>query len=71
MTDKEKLEKVLEFVTNMENRFYEPIEAGKYEPGSFGAMQCLFQATSFQKVRYFIEGLDEEHGYIKTDDRRN
>lgn len=61
MTDKEKLGKVLTFVTNMENRFYEPIESGKYETGSFGAMQCLFQATSFQKVRYFIEELMEEN----------
>ena len=29
MSDKEKLEKVLEFVTHMENRFYKPIEEGK------------------------------------------
>ena len=60
MTDKEKLGKVLTFVTNMENRFYEPIESGRYETGSFG-VQCLFQAISFQKVRYFIEELMEEN----------
>lgn len=35
MTDREKLEKVLEFVTKNEDRFYNPIEEGKYEPGSF------------------------------------
>lgn len=47
MSDKEKLEKVLEFVTYMENRFYKPIEEGKYEVGSLAAMQCTFQASSF------------------------
>lgn len=61
MSDKEKLDKVLEFVTHMENRFYEPIEEGKYEVGSLAAMQCIFQASSFQRVRYFIEGLMEEN----------
>lgn len=61
MTDKEKLEKVLEFVTYMENKFYEPIEEGKYEVGSLAAMQCNFQASSFQRVRYFIEELMEEN----------
>jgi hypothetical protein len=45
----------------MENRFYEPIEEGKYEVGSLAAMQCSFQAFSFQHVRYFIEGLMEEN----------
>lgn len=59
MTDREKLEKVLEFVTKNEDRFYNPIEEGKYEPGSLASMQCLFQASSFQKVRYFIESLLE------------
>lgn len=61
MSDKEKLEKVLEFVTHMENRFYKPIEEGKYEVGSLGALQCTFQASSFQRVRYFIEELMEEN----------
>ena len=61
MSDKEKLEKVLEFVTHMENRFYKPIEKGKYEVGSLAALQCTFQASSFQRVRYFIEGLMEEN----------
>lgn len=61
MSDKEKLEKVLEFVTHMENRFYKPIEEGKYEVGSLAALQCTFQAFSFQHVRYFIEGLMEEN----------
>ena len=60
MTDREKLEKVLEFVMNMEDKFYAPIEDGKHEPGSLAAMQCMFQASSFQRVRYFIEGLMEE-----------
>ena len=61
MSDKEKLEKVLEFVTHMENRFYKPIEEGKYEVGSLAALQCTFQASSFRHVRYFIEGLMEEN----------
>ena len=59
MTDREKLEKVLEFVTQMEDKFYKPIEEGKYEPSSLASMQCLFQASSFQRVRYFIESLLE------------
>lgn len=59
MTDREKLEKVLEYVTQMEDKFYKPIEDGKYEPGSFGAMQCMFQAASFQETRYFIENFME------------
>lgn len=29
MTDREKLEKVLEYVTKRENMFYKPIEDGK------------------------------------------
>lgn len=59
MTDREKLEKVLEFATQMEDKFYKPIEDGKYEPGSLSAMQCMFQASSFQQIRYFIENLME------------
>ena len=59
MSDREKLEKVLEFVTKMENKSYEPIESGKCIIGSTAYMQCLFQATSFQKVRYFVEELLE------------
>lgn len=59
MTDREKLEKVLEFVTKKEDKFYKPIEDGKCEPGSLGAMQCMFQAASFQETRYFVESLLE------------
>lgn len=60
MTDKEKLEKVYEFVRQQEDFFYKPIEEGKYELGSAANIQCMFQATSFKKARYFIEGLMEE-----------
>lgn len=60
MTDKEKLEKVYDFVKTQEDLFYKPIEEEKYEIGSMANMQCMFQATSFQKVRYFIEDLMEE-----------
>lgn len=60
MSDKEKLEKVYDFVKSQEDYFYKPIEDGKHEPGSIAAMQCVFQASSFQKVRYFIENLMEE-----------
>ena len=60
MTDKEKLEKVCQFVKQQEDYFYKPIEEGKYEIGSMANMQCMFQASSFQKVRYFLEGLMEE-----------
>ena len=34
MTDREKLEKLLEFVKKKEDEFYKPIEDGKCEPGS-------------------------------------
>lgn len=57
MTDKEKLQKVYEYVQSQEDRFYKPIEDGKYEMGSLANMQCMFQASSFQRVRYFIEDL--------------
>lgn len=60
MTDKEKLDKVYDFVKHKEDLFYKPIEEGKYEAGSIGAMQCMFHASSFQQVRYLIEGLMEE-----------
>ena len=60
MTDREKLEKVYEFVKAKENFFYKPIEEGKYELGSMANMQCMFQATSFQQVRYFLEDLMED-----------
>ena len=59
MTGREKLEKLLEFVKKKEDEFYKPIEDGKCEPGSLGAMECMFQAASFQTVRYFVEGLLE------------
>lgn len=57
MTDKEKLEKIYDFVQSQEDFFYDKIV--EYEVGSVGNMQCMFQATSFQKVRYFIEDLME------------
>lgn len=60
MTDKEKLEKVYKYVSDMESLFYKPIEEGKYEVGSVANLQCMFQAASFQRVRYFIEELMEE-----------
>ena len=45
MTDKEKLKKILEYVTVKENYFYKPIEEEKYELGSLPNMQCMFQAS--------------------------
>lgn len=59
MTDKEKLEKVYEYVKAREDFFYKPIEEEKYELGSVGNMQCMFQASSFQEIRYFLEDLME------------
>lgn len=60
MSDKEKLEKVLEYVTVKENYFYKPIEEEKYKLGSIANMQCMFLASSYQDIRYFIENLMEE-----------
>ena len=61
MSDKEKIEKIYEFVKSQEDYFYKPIEDGKYELGSMANMQCMFSATAFQKVRYFIEDVMEEN----------
>ena len=36
------------------------IEEGRYESDSIANLQCMFQAASFQRVRYFIEELMEE-----------
>lgn len=59
MTDREKLKKVLEYVIQRGDKFYKPVEDGKYEPGTLDAMQCMFQAASFLEMRYFIENLLE------------
>ena len=61
MSDKEKIEKIYEFAKAQEDYFYKPIEDGKYELGSMANMQCMFSATAFQKVRYFIEDVMEEN----------
>ena len=61
MSDKEKIEKIYEFVKEQEDYFYKPIEDGKYELGSMANMQCMFSATAFQKVRYFIEDVMEKN----------
>ena len=61
MRDKEKIEKIYEFVKTQEDYFYKPIEDGKYELGSMANIQCMFSATAFQKVRYFIEDVMEEN----------
>lgn len=60
MTDREKLEKVYEFVKAREDLFYKPIEEGKCEVGSMTYMQCTFQAASFQQIRYLLEDLMED-----------
>lgn len=60
MTDKEKLERLYKYVQAREDFFYKPIEEGKYELGSLSNMQCMFQASSFQEMRYYIEDLMEE-----------
>jgi len=57
MSDKEKLNKVLEYVTAKENYFYKPIENGEHELGSNKNIQCMLQAASYQDIRYFIEDL--------------
>ena len=55
MTDREKLEKVYEFVKVREDLFYKPIEEEKYKVGSMEHMQCVFKAYAFQQVRYLLE----------------
>lgn len=59
MTDREKLEKVYEFVKAQEDFYYKPIKEGEYKFGSMENTQCMFQAISFQKIRYFLEDLME------------
>lgn len=59
MTDREKLEKILEFVTEKEDKFYKPIEDGKYEPGSLGAINYFYmQKISIQKILIEITNLN-------------
>lgn len=58
MTDRERLEKILDYVRKREDFFYDGLV--KHDPGSFAAMQCTFQASSFQEVRYLIEDMLEE-----------
>jgi hypothetical protein len=60
MTDKEKLDKIYQYVKMREDFFYKPIEECKYTLGSMQYMQCLFQSSSFQETRYFIEDLMED-----------
>lgn len=60
MLNKEKLDKIHQYVKNKEDFFYKHIEEGKYELGSMAYMQCMFQATAYQDVGYFIESLIED-----------
>lgn len=55
MTDKEKIEKIYDFVKSQEDLFYKPLEDGKYEPGSFAAFNTMAQAAAYHKIRCFIE----------------
>lgn len=54
---KEKIKKFFQENQNVKERA--EILKNAYEPGSLGAMQCMFQAASFQEARYFIENLLE------------
>ena len=58
MTDREKLEKIYEFVKQQEDYFYDRID--KHEIMSVPYFQCLSNATQSQKIRYFIDELMEK-----------
>ena len=60
MTDKEKLEKVYDYVQSKEDTLYNKIGEEGCEVGSMGAWQCMCQATAFQEIRYLIEDLMEK-----------
>lgn len=47
MSDKEKIDKIYEFVKTREDYFYKAIEDGKYELGSIANIRCLLKAGSF------------------------
>lgn len=47
MTDKEKLEKIYDFVKAQEDFFYKPVEEETHKIGTIAYMQCIFQASSF------------------------
>ena len=60
MSNKEKLDKIHQYVKNKEDFFCKPIEEGECKLGSLAYMQCTFQASSYQDIRHFIERLMEE-----------
>lgn len=58
MTDREKLEKIYEFVKQQEDYYYDRSDRCKYMSVSY--FQCLSTATQSQKIRYFIDELMEK-----------
>lgn len=61
MTDKEKLDKVLDYVTKEEDRYYD-ISGKAFDKGNMsGQLLHMAEATAFQRVRYFIEMMEEEN----------
>jgi hypothetical protein len=51
--------KLLEYVTNEEDRYYEFAHQAMQENNMIGNMVNMAQATAFQRVRYYMEEIKE------------
>ena len=61
----EEVEKIYEFVAKMEDLYYSKLTGGE---NSMSDMVVMAQASAFQRVRYFIESLEEEKEKERTND---
>lgn len=60
MTDKEKVEKIKNFVKEGMEHFQSEIHSGKHQVGSRGYMECMHQNMCLIEVHNFIEQLENE-----------
>lgn len=61
----EEIAKIYDFVAKMEDLYYSKLTGGKNPTSD---MVVMAQASAFQRVRYFIESLEEEKERGKEND---
>lgn len=61
----EEVKKIYEFVAKMEDLYYSKLTGGE---NPMSDMVVIAQASAFQRVRYFIESLEEEKEKERTND---